>query len=85
MGFFRNIKCLFYQKVYCQDTGKEITKEGGYVTSYGYIYCTKFAWNELRRSKGQIVVMSAMAGEVGLPERLAAGRLGGSVLSRILW
>jgi hypothetical protein len=31
---------LFSKKTYCQDSGKEITLEGGYVTSDGEIYCS---------------------------------------------
>jgi hypothetical protein len=31
---------LFFRKTYCQDSGKEITLDGGYVTSDGEIYCS---------------------------------------------
>jgi len=32
------IQYLFSKKVYCQDSAKDITMEGGYYTSYGGIY-----------------------------------------------
>ena len=38
---------------------------------YGYLYCTKHAWPYLQKSKGQILVLSSMSAEIGLPERSA--------------
>eukprot|EP01017_Pseudomicrothorax_dubius_P024347 TRINITY_DN2588_c0_g1_i1.p1 TRINITY_DN2588_c0_g1~~TRINITY_DN2588_c0_g1_i1.p1 ORF type:complete len:178 (+),score=29.08 TRINITY_DN2588_c0_g1_i1:65-598(+) len=38
---------------------------------FGYMYCTKHALPWLKRSKGQIVVISSLSGEVGLPYRTA--------------
>lgn len=41
------------------------------VNFYGYLYMTKYALKYLKYSKGQILVLSSMSGEVGLPERTA--------------
>lgn len=38
---------------------------------FGYLNCTKYAWPHLQRTNGQIVVISSMSGEIGLPERTA--------------
>lgn len=38
---------------------------------FGYLNCTKHAWPHLQRSKGQILVISSMSGEIGLCERTA--------------
>eukprot|EP00921_Rhytidocystis_pertsovi_P024222 GHVQ01038919.1.p1 GENE.GHVQ01038919.1~~GHVQ01038919.1.p1 ORF type:complete len:337 (-),score=27.03 GHVQ01038919.1:830-1840(-) len=37
----------------------------------GYVFCVKYAWKSLRECHGQIVVISSMAGELGLPLRTA--------------
>lgn len=38
---------------------------------FGYLYPTKYAFPHLKRSKGQILVISSVAGEVGCPMRTA--------------
>eukprot|EP01066_Platyproteum_vivax_P011325 Platyproteum_vivax@DN5138_c0_g1_i1.p1 len=38
---------------------------------FGYIACVKHAWQHLRKSKGQILVISSLSGEIGLPFRSA--------------
>lgn len=38
---------------------------------FGYLHCTKHAWQHLVSSGGQILVVSSMSGEIGLPERSA--------------
>jgi len=38
---------------------------------FGYLYCTKYAMPYLKKSKGQIVVLSSISGEVGIPLRTA--------------
>jgi len=35
---FNLFRYLIYKKIYCQDSGKNITLEGGFVTSDGDIY-----------------------------------------------
>eukprot|EP01111_Echinosteliopsis_oligospora_P011665 TRINITY_DN3900_c0_g1_i1.p1 TRINITY_DN3900_c0_g1~~TRINITY_DN3900_c0_g1_i1.p1 ORF type:complete len:266 (-),score=55.79 TRINITY_DN3900_c0_g1_i1:71-868(-) len=39
------------------------------VNYYGYLYCTYFALPHLRQTKGQIIVVSSVSGELGLPLR----------------
>eukprot|EP00742_Colponemidia_sp_Colp-10_P006225 GILJ01006669.1.p1 GENE.GILJ01006669.1~~GILJ01006669.1.p1 ORF type:complete len:275 (+),score=33.51 GILJ01006669.1:95-919(+) len=41
------------------------------VNFFGYLNCTRFAFPHLQQSKGQIVVISSLSGEVGLPLRTA--------------
>jgi len=41
------------------------------VNFYGYLYCTHAAYPHLQRSKGQIVVVSSLSAEMGLPFRTA--------------
>eukprot|EP00916_Digyalum_oweni_P019341 GHVL01032185.1.p1 GENE.GHVL01032185.1~~GHVL01032185.1.p1 ORF type:complete len:266 (+),score=33.70 GHVL01032185.1:22-819(+) len=38
---------------------------------FGYVACVKYAWPALKKSKGQIVVISSVSGELGLPHRSA--------------
>jgi short-subunit dehydrogenase len=38
---------------------------------YGYLYPTKYAWSYLKESQGQIIVISSISGELGLPGRSA--------------
>ena len=38
---------------------------------FGYLYCTFYAMKHLKESKGQILVISSISGEVGLPFRSA--------------
>lgn len=38
---------------------------------YGYLFPTKHAWSHLKNSRGQIVVVSSLSGEIGLPGRSA--------------
>jgi short-subunit dehydrogenase len=38
---------------------------------FGYLYCTFFALKHLKESKGQILVISSISGEIGLPYRSA--------------
>jgi short-subunit dehydrogenase len=38
---------------------------------FGYLYCTKHALPHLKKNKGQIIVISSMSGEIGLPWRTA--------------
>lgn len=37
---------------------------------YGYVYCTRWALPHLRNSSGQILVLSSLSGEIGLPYRV---------------
>ncbi|CDJ60147.1 hypothetical protein, conserved [Eimeria maxima] len=41
------------------------------VNFFGYVHCTKHALPHLKRSKGLIVVISSVSGEIGLPLRSA--------------
>ncbi|KAL8271084.1 hypothetical protein Esti_005001 [Eimeria stiedai] len=41
------------------------------VNFFGYVYCTKYALPHLKKTKGQIVVISSISGEIGLPLRSA--------------
>lgn len=41
------------------------------INFFGYLYCTKYAYAALKRSKGKIVVVSSVSGEMGLPYRTA--------------
>jgi short-subunit dehydrogenase len=38
---------------------------------FGYLYCTFYALGHLKKSKGQILVISSISGEIGLPFRSA--------------
>ena len=38
---------------------------------FGYLYCTFYALKHLKESKGQILVISSISGEIGLPFRSA--------------
>ena len=38
---------------------------------FGYVYCTKYAFPYLKKTHGQIVVMSSYSGEIGLTYRTA--------------
>jgi short-subunit dehydrogenase len=38
---------------------------------YGYLYCTYYALPYLKRAKGQVLVISSVSGEIGLPFRTA--------------
>jgi len=38
---------------------------------FGYVFCTKYALPYLKKSKGQIIVLSSLSGEIGLPMRSA--------------
>jgi NAD(P)-dependent dehydrogenase (short-subunit alcohol dehydrogenase family) len=40
------------------------------VNFFGYVYCTRFALPHLRKSSGQVVVLSSISGEIGLPYRV---------------
>ena len=39
------------------------------VNYYGYLYCVYYALRHLKKAKGQIVVISSVSGELGLPLR----------------
>ncbi|KAL8435094.1 hypothetical protein ACSSS7_002684 [Eimeria intestinalis] len=41
------------------------------VNFFGYVFCTKHALPHLKKTKGQIVVISSISGEIGLPLRSA--------------
>lgn len=41
------------------------------INFYGYLYMTKYGLPYLKNSNGQILVLSSMSGEVGLPDRSA--------------
>jgi short-subunit dehydrogenase len=41
------------------------------INYFGYLYCTKYAYTALKQSKGKIVVVSSVSGEMGLPYRTA--------------
>jgi short-subunit dehydrogenase len=41
------------------------------VNYFGYVNCTYYAYPYLKQSKGQIVVLSSISGEIGLPFRTA--------------
>ena len=41
------------------------------VNFFGYLYCTKYAMELLKSRHGQIVVVSSISGEIGLPMRTA--------------
>lgn len=38
---------------------------------YGYLYCTYYALPYLKQTKGQVLVISSVSGEIGLPFRTA--------------
>lgn len=55
---------------------KEVTSLESYqrlmkTNFFGYLYCTFYALNYLKESKGQILVVSSISGEIGLPFRTA--------------
>ena len=41
------------------------------INFFGYVYCTKYALPYLKKTFGQIIVLSSISGEVGLPYRTA--------------
>jgi NAD(P)-dependent dehydrogenase (short-subunit alcohol dehydrogenase family) len=41
------------------------------INFFGYLYCTKYALDHLKKSKGTIIVVSSVSGEMGLPYRTA--------------
>lgn len=55
---------------------EEVTDFGWYedmmrVNYMGSVYCTRYALPQLRKSRGQIVAISSLAGKVGVPGRTA--------------
>jgi len=53
------------------DTSLEVMDQLMQTNYWGYIYCTKFALPHLKKTRGQIVVVGSLSGELGLPLRTA--------------
>ena len=52
-------------------TDLEVYRKLMNVNYFGYVNCTYYAYPHLKQSKGQIVVLSSISGEIGLPFRTA--------------
>jgi short-subunit dehydrogenase len=54
-----------------EETDLKVFRQLMDVNYFGYVYCTKAAIKHLRASKGSIVVVGSVSGELGLPLRTA--------------
>jgi short-subunit dehydrogenase len=57
--------------VFSSTTSTDVYRETMQVNFFGYLHCTMAALPHLFKSKGQIVVVSSLSGEMGLPYRTA--------------
>ena len=54
-----------------KSTDLDVYKKLMDVNFFGYLFCTRYAFEYLKKSKGTIIVVSSVSGEMGLPYRTA--------------